>query len=158
MSFGYNKCGVFVAHGMNCPHLADKDEACTCAATERTMHAAWRKRAEEAENRIVELSLALAVMADELADFHRAESKYINAKRYFSDAVFEGGSLWLCAQTQANAIAAVQLKLAGERWKRGAPPHQTENNGQAECAMCRGADDVARSGPDNLPRCRKCRA
>lgn len=36
-------------HGMNCPHHADKDEACTCAVTERTMHAAWRKRAEEAE-------------------------------------------------------------------------------------------------------------
>ena len=42
-------------HGMNCPHHADKDEACTCALTERTMHAAWRKRAEEAETRIAAL-------------------------------------------------------------------------------------------------------
>lgn len=49
-------------HGMNCPHHADKDEACTCAVTERTMHAAWRKRAEEAEARIAALETALAAM------------------------------------------------------------------------------------------------
>lgn len=44
-------------HGMNCPALSPgSDDDCTCGlywrkalGTEQTMHAAWRKRAEEAE-------------------------------------------------------------------------------------------------------------
>lgn len=51
-------------HGMNCPHHADKDEACTCALTERTMHAAWRKRAEEAEARIAALESQVKALTD----------------------------------------------------------------------------------------------
>jgi len=52
-------------HGMNCPHHADKDEACTCALTERTMHAAWRKRAEEAETRIAALESQVKALTEE---------------------------------------------------------------------------------------------
>lgn len=52
-------------HGMNCPHHADKDEACTCALTERTMHAAWRKRAEEAETRIAALEAQVKALTEE---------------------------------------------------------------------------------------------
>ena len=52
-------------HGMNCPHHADKDEACTCALTERTMHAAWRKRAEEAEARIAALESQVKALTEE---------------------------------------------------------------------------------------------
>ena len=52
-------------HGMNCPHHADKDEACTCALTERTMHAAWRKRAEEAETRISALEAQVKALTAE---------------------------------------------------------------------------------------------
>jgi len=52
-------------HGMNCPHHADKDEACTCALTERTMHAAWRKRAEEAETRIAALEAQVKALTAE---------------------------------------------------------------------------------------------
>ena len=48
---------VTLAHGMNCPALNPCSEReCTCGLewrirlqTEQTMHAAWRKRAEEAE-------------------------------------------------------------------------------------------------------------
>ncbi len=55
------------AHGMNCAYRSDSDELCTCACryhaavdTERTMHAAWRKRAEEAEAENAELRARLA--------------------------------------------------------------------------------------------------
>jgi hypothetical protein len=48
---------VALEHGMNCPHRTpNSDDDCTCGLrwrialqTEQTMHAAWRKRAEEAE-------------------------------------------------------------------------------------------------------------
>lgn len=50
------------SHGMNCAYRSDSDEHCTCACryhaavdTERTMHAAWRKRAEEAERENADL-------------------------------------------------------------------------------------------------------
>lgn len=53
-------------HGMNCAHRSDSDEPCTCACrhhaavdTERTMHAAWRKRAEEAERENADLRARL---------------------------------------------------------------------------------------------------
>ncbi len=45
-----------LTHGRNCPALAMRGDECTCGLewriklqTEQTMHAAWRKRAEEAE-------------------------------------------------------------------------------------------------------------
>lgn len=49
-------------HGMNCPSRSPgSDDPCTCGLnwrqalqTEQTMHAAWRKRGEEAEQRAVE--------------------------------------------------------------------------------------------------------
>lgn len=49
--------GDVTKHGMNCGwYEGYGDSSCTCAlkwraalATERTMHSAWRKRAEEAE-------------------------------------------------------------------------------------------------------------
>ena len=54
------------SHGMNCAHRSDSDEPCTCACryhaavdTERTMHAAWRKRAEEAERENADLRARL---------------------------------------------------------------------------------------------------
>lgn len=71
---------------------------------------------------IQELEQALAVMADELADLRRAEAKYDLAKKADCNAVFDGGSLWLFTRTQANAIAVEHLRLADERWNRGAPP------------------------------------
>lgn len=46
-------------HTRSCANLANRDENCTCGLlwrielqTEREMHAAWRKRAEEAEARL----------------------------------------------------------------------------------------------------------
>lgn len=49
-----------IRHGMNCPaRVMANDSECTCGLqwrdaleTERTMHAAWRKRAEEAEAKL----------------------------------------------------------------------------------------------------------
>lgn len=48
-----------MSHTRSCANLASRDEECTCGLrwrielqTEREMHAAWRKRAEEAEARI----------------------------------------------------------------------------------------------------------
>lgn len=66
-------------HGMNCAHRSDSDEPCTCACrhhaavdTERTMHAAWRKRAEQAERENADLRARLAAVTkdrdNELAD------------------------------------------------------------------------------------------
>lgn len=152
-------------HGMNCAYRADSDEPCTCGLvlrialqTEQTMHAAWRKRAEEAERQNADLREALAVMADELADYRRAEQKYNIAKTYFSHTEFDGGSLWLLARTQANAIAVKQMRLAEERWNRGAPPHAKDapSAAHAVCAVCRGSDRVLVCGPDQLPRCWSC--
>ena len=67
------------SHGMNCAHRSDSDEPCTCACryhaavdTERTMHAAWRKRAEEAERENADLRARLEAAEkdrdNELAD------------------------------------------------------------------------------------------
>jgi len=58
-------------HGTNCAYRANPDEPCTCGVTERTereMHAAWRKRAEEAET-------ALAAMTKERDDQAEAVRK-----------------------------------------------------------------------------------
>jgi hypothetical protein len=58
--------GDLTQHGMNCPatNPTDKD-MCRCGlqwrialATERTMHAAWRKRAEQAEKEARTLRMA----------------------------------------------------------------------------------------------------
>jgi hypothetical protein len=50
---------VELKHGMNCPAYPGSDDACTCGLewriklqTENEMHAAWRKRAEEAEREL----------------------------------------------------------------------------------------------------------
>lgn len=46
-------------HGTNCAYRANPDEPCTCGVTERTereMHAAWRKRAEEAETALAAMT------------------------------------------------------------------------------------------------------
>ena len=54
-------------HGTNCAYRADPDEPCTCGVTERTereMHAAWRKRAEEAETALA----AMTAERDEQAE------------------------------------------------------------------------------------------
>ncbi len=54
-------------HGTNCAYRADPDEPCTCGVTERTereMHAAWRKRAEEAETALA----AMTAERDSLKD------------------------------------------------------------------------------------------
>lgn len=110
--------------------------------------------------RVKERDEALAVMADELTDLRRAEQKYNAAKDHSSDAVFDGGSLWLCSRTQANAIAAEHLSLADERWNRGAPPASDPEPASAiaECAVCRGRDDVVRIMPESVHMCKRCRA
>lgn len=61
-------------HGTNCAYRADPDEPCTCGVTERTereMHAAWRKRAEEAETALAAMTaerdardVAIGVLGD----------------------------------------------------------------------------------------------
>jgi len=63
------------SHGMNCAHRSDSDEPCTCACryhaavdTERTMHAAWRKRAEEAEIENADLRAKLAAATKTLGE------------------------------------------------------------------------------------------
>ncbi len=151
------------SHAMNCAFRANTDEPCTCAVSQRlaletecAMHAEWWKRAEKAEIRVVELEQALAVMADELADFHRAEAKYNTAKNYFSDAEFDGGSLWLCARTQANTIAAAQLRLAAERWNLGAPPDLPKTNICAKCSKATKLGMIRR--PDGSWVCQWCRS
>lgn len=61
-----------LTHGMNCPGtMNDMDQDCTCGLkwrielqTEQTMHAAWRKRAEEAETQLAALK-ATANSGDE---------------------------------------------------------------------------------------------
>lgn len=47
---------TILQHTRSCANLANRDESCTCGLnwrvdlqTEREMHAAWRKRAEQAE-------------------------------------------------------------------------------------------------------------
>lgn len=53
-----------LTHTRSCPQLSPADDnACTCGlewriqlATEKTMHAAWRKRAEEAESKLLSLT------------------------------------------------------------------------------------------------------
>ena len=53
-----------IGHSLNCPELTPlSDERCTCALqerrwlrTEQELHNAWRKRAEEAERKLIELS------------------------------------------------------------------------------------------------------
>lgn len=53
-------------HTRTCANLANRDEACTCGLrwrielqTEREMHQAWRKRAEESEAKSILISEAL---------------------------------------------------------------------------------------------------
>lgn len=94
-------------HGMNCPHLADKDEACTCALTERTMHAAWRKRAEEAETRIAALE---------------AQVKALTADRDAQAEAVRNAGCFFCRDCDAvrceEGVASKLRKIAEQSGKR----------------------------------------
>lgn len=65
-----------LTHGMNCPALTPgNDEDCTCGLrwrieleTEKAMHRAWRKRAEEAEAVHADLRAKLGVKVAEAFD------------------------------------------------------------------------------------------
>lgn len=101
-------------HGMNCPHHADKDEACTCALTERTMHAAWRKRAEEAETRIAALESQVKALTEERdaqAEAVRVlgTEVYTFRKRYIEQSLADAGS---AAHILFYATLAKELKQA----------------------------------------------
>jgi hypothetical protein len=66
-----------LTHSMNCPGtLNDMDQDCTCGLqwrialqTERVMHAAWRKRAAEAEARVRQLEKLNTALSDTLDYF-----------------------------------------------------------------------------------------
>lgn len=94
-------------HGMNCPHHADKDEACTCALTERTMHAAWRKRAEEAETRIAALE---------------AQVKALTADRDAQAEAVRNAGCFFCRDCDAvrceEGVASKLRKIAEQSGKR----------------------------------------
>lgn len=74
-------------HGMNCPQLAGEDEDCTCGlvwrialSTEQTMHAAWRKRAEESEANISGHIAEVERLQGELAMLHRVLDRHLDAR------------------------------------------------------------------------------
>jgi len=78
-------------HGTNCAYRANPDEPCTCGVTERTereMHAAWRKRAEEAETALA----AMTAERDGLRDAARAACRMAYRASYlgFDRAWVEG--------------------------------------------------------------------
>jgi len=67
-------------HGTNCAYRANPDEPCTCGVTERTereMHAAWRKRAEEAETALA----AMTKERDDQAEAVRVLGMCVEARR-----------------------------------------------------------------------------
>jgi len=118
-------------HGMNCPHHADKDEACTCALTERTMHAAWRKRAEEAETRIAALESQVKALTAERDQAIRergdAQRRYTTAMHDISKAcagttawsACEVVELWredLDAQAEAVRVLGGYVRLGEVAW------------------------------------------
>lgn len=62
-----------MSHTISCPAHPGSDDDCTCGlvhrialATEQEMHAAWRKRAEEAESELAALREAAGRLADQL--------------------------------------------------------------------------------------------
>ena len=112
-------------HGTNCAYRADPDEPCTCGVTERTereMHAAWRKRAEEAET-------ALAAMTAERDDQAEALRQAVASCRcrgtgkwetsctlcgdstydhHCNDEIVDCDRAWCIAARKALAAAAVK--------------------------------------------------
>ena len=102
-------------HGMNCPHHADKDEACTCALTERTMQAAWRKRAEEAEARIAALESQVKALTEER---DQARREHADAQHRYTVAMHDISTA--CAGTAARSACEVV-----ELWRK-------ERDAQAE--------------------------
>lgn len=71
-----------MSHTISCPAHPGSDDDCTCGlvhrialATEQEMHAAWRKRAEEAESELAALREA-AGRVEELEKALRAVEKY----------------------------------------------------------------------------------
>lgn len=130
------------SHGMNCAHRSDSDEPCTCACrhhavdTERTMHAAWRKRAEEAEAENADFRARLAdaekardeqaeavrVLAHEAANAREFRRRLVEYTMSYLDAKGErtldlerrliAGYSTLKAKVDENPTAAAAVKEA----------------------------------------------
>lgn len=115
-------------HGMNCSGRAGDESGCTCGLlwrdqleTERTMHAAWRKRAEEAEAALAAQPAKAEFDAEKWAErvrYHIDNSPSVNRVEIIAS---EGGLLWLSAYA-AGLAAREQPK----RWPEGAPTDRNE--------------------------------
>ena len=105
--------GDIPQHGRNCPawkdpHGYECGDPCTCGlkwrielVTERNMHAAWRKRAEEAEARISELESQLVTETERTEAWRVAaelESRKPEEGRWISveERLPESGKVVLC--------------------------------------------------------------
>ena len=108
-------------HGTNCAYRADPDEPCTCGVTERTereMHAAWRKRAEEAETALAAMTaerdardVAIGVLGDRVRSCEHTLACYRVGRRP-SDVALDTAS-HTAQEVDFNPIARAAVE--GER-------------------------------------------
>lgn len=125
------------AHGMNCAYRSDSDEPCTCACryhaavdTERTMHAAWRKRAEEAERENADLRARLdaaeqdrdvawadiAVLRVNVMQEKKARDEQAEAVRVLGAALAACNELRQKASTMTYTTYATKVSAFGPLW------------------------------------------
>lgn len=108
-----------VEHTRSCPSLGNGDARCTCGLewriklrTEQEMHAAWRKRAEEAEALNAKLRADLAsARAKERERCAKVADKYHDALMRARAAAMEAGQQDAASILESRALTA--LGIAG---------------------------------------------
>lgn len=124
-------------HGMNCPALNPNSEReCTCGLewrirlqTEQTMHAAWRKRAEEAETANDRLTNERNSLWEELKDAKEQIAAWGLWAAQAEEAM-EGGLSWFQgnhseANYTAHALAAAIVSKPGKLPTAAPSPRST---------------------------------